>query len=98
MLAEGFEEALQRLAEEAEARDQARAARDAFIEAQFPLLDAAFVQMAREATGIHPRLAVVAVPVVETFTGRGFTALSKTVVEVRSTLYGAVESVRFTPG
>ncbi|MGH7393924.1 MAG: hypothetical protein ACREM3_31365 [Candidatus Rokuibacteriota bacterium] len=98
MLAERFEETLVRTQNEATERQQARSSRDDFIGVQFPRLDAAFVAMVRDVTGTHPRLAVVTTPVTETFTGRGFATLTRTVIEVRSTLYGAVEGVRFTPG
>lgn len=98
MLAERFRETLQRLEGVEAERRATRAARDQFIAAHFPTLDAAFVGMVRSVTGIHPRLAVVTTPVTDIFTGRGFATLDRTVVEVRSTLYGSVQSARFTPG
>lgn len=97
MLAERFRETLQRLGSVETERRAVRAARDQVIAARFPALDAAFVAMVRSVTGIHPRLAVVTTPTADTFTGRGFATLDRTIVEVRSTLYGAVEGVRFTP-
>jgi len=98
MLADRFRVVQQELQDDAAARAGERAARDAFIAAQFPVLDAAFNALVDEATGAHPRLAVVRTPVTDPFTNRGFASLDKTVTDVRSTLYGPLEQVRFTPG
>jgi hypothetical protein len=97
MLADRFVEAVDKLEADAAAVEEARAARDAFIEANFPALDQAFVNMVQAVTGTHSRLAVFMTPVIDTFTNRGFTSLTKTVVEIRSTLYGPIERVTFTP-
>lgn len=97
MLAERFDEALEALAAAAAEREQARNERDEFIEEKFPELDAAFSNMVTAVTGNHPKLAVIKTVVTDTFTGRGFATLNKTVIDVRSTLYGPVEEVRFTP-
>jgi hypothetical protein len=97
MLADRFAEAVDKLQADAAAQEEARAARDSFIEVNFPLLDQAFVAMVRAATGTHPRLAVSTTTVIDTFVNRAFTSLTKTVVEIRSTLYGPIERVTFTP-
>ncbi len=97
MLADKFQEVVDALEAKAAERQQASAARDAFIATNFPLLDQAFSDMVSAATGSHPRLAVVKTMVTETFTGRGFATLNKTVIDVRSTLYGPIELLRFTP-
>ncbi|HYJ78716.1 MAG TPA: hypothetical protein VEW03_03865, partial [Longimicrobiaceae bacterium] len=68
-----------------------------FIPVQFPAMDAAFNGLVDAATGVHPRLSVVRTTLTDTFTNRGFASLNKTVTDVRSTLYGPLEQVRFTP-
>lgn len=97
MLATKFQETLAKLQADAVARQQALAQRDAFIQAQFPVLDAAFSAMVSRVCGSHPRLAVIKTAVTDTVTNHTFTTLSKTVIEVRSTLYGPLEVVTFTP-
>jgi hypothetical protein len=97
MLAARFQDVVAKRLTATDRTQQARADRDAFIQAQFPLLDAAFSAMVDVAVGTDPRLAIVRTPTTDTFTNHTFASLPKTVIEVRSTLYGPVESVRFTP-
>jgi hypothetical protein len=97
MLAARFQDAVAKRLTATDRTQQVRADRDAFIQAQFPLLDAAFSTMMDVAVGTDPRLAIVSTPAIETFTNHTFASLAKTVIEVRSTLYGPTESVRFTP-
>jgi hypothetical protein len=97
MLADQFQEVQQELQDDDAERAAARAARDAFIAAQFPAMNTAFNGLVDEATGVHPRLSVVRTPLTDTYTNRGFASLNKTVTDVRSTLYGPLEQVRFTP-
>jgi hypothetical protein len=91
---QGFLEA--RAAREA-ARVLARAERDAFILAQFPLLNARLVDLVSEAVGLHSRLAITVVPMVETVVGRTFATLPKTAVRVAASLGAATQTVSFTP-
>lgn len=97
MLATKFQEALDKLQADATSRQQASTQRDAFIQAQFPVLDAAFSAMVSRVCGTHPRLALVKTVVIDTVTNHTFATLTKTVIEVRSTLYGPLEVVTFTP-
>jgi hypothetical protein len=95
MLADQFVSAEQAMQQEAQEERQRHAERDEFIRVQYPALTLAFSQMADAATGVHPRLAVARGTVTEVFTGRGFTSLDNVQIDVRSTLYGAPEIVRF---
>jgi hypothetical protein len=83
------------------ARDAARQAqrleRDAFIQAQFPLLNARLIELIGEAVGLHSRLAVSTAPMVETVVGRSFESLNKTAVSVAATVEGTAQSVALTP-
>jgi hypothetical protein len=83
------------------ARDAARQAqrleRDAFIQAQFPLLNDRLIELVEEAVGLHSRLAVSTTPMVETVVGRSFATLDKSSVRVAATLNGVAQSVSFTP-
>lgn len=97
MLAERFQELIEARAAEAEERQEARQARDAFIKLQFEALDQAFADLVVAVTGSHPRLSVVSTAVTEAIANRHFATLDKTVTEVHSTLYGTLEQVRFFP-
>lgn len=97
MLADRFQATEAALQAQAQARAQASADRDAFIAARFPTLDTLMGTRLANTTGVHPRLAVVNTPLTDTFTNRGFATMDKTVREVRSTLFGPLEAVRFTP-
>jgi hypothetical protein len=83
------------------ARDAARQAqrleRDAFIQAQFPVLNARLIELLGDAVGLHSRLAVSTTPMVETVVGRSFATLNKSSVRVAAALNGAAQSVSFTP-
>lgn len=83
------------------ARDAARQAerleRDAFILAQFPLLNTRLANLVSDAVGLHSRLAVTAVPMVEAVVGRSFATLPKNAVRVAASLGGAARTVTFTP-
>ena len=98
MLADKFKTTFDALQAKAAKDQAARLDRDKVIQSKFPALDAAFSKLVDGATGSHPRLAVVKTPVTDTFTNRGFTTLDKTVIEIRSTLYGPLERVVCTPG
>ena len=97
MLSDRFDTAVDHLQQQAQARQTARNARDAFIVANWPVIDAAFAAMIANVTGVHPRLAVVSTLVTDVFTGHAFPTLDKTVTTVVSTLYGSPERVQFTP-
>lgn len=79
------------------ARQAARLDRDAFILAQFPLLNARLLAIVTDAVGLHSRLAITTTPLVETVVGRSFASLNKTAVRIAATLDGAVQTVSFTP-
>src|SRR5262245_47907280 len=97
MLADRFQAESDRVAAKATQAQQARVDRDNFIKIQFPALDTAFSGMVTAVSGSHPKLAVIKTPVTDTFAGRGFATLNKTFIEMRSTLYGPLERVTFTP-
>lgn len=83
------------------ARDAARAAdrvaRDAFIVPEFALLSATFEQLLADALGFNARIAVTVTPVVQPVQGRTFATLATRVVNVRSTIGAAPQTVTFTP-
>lgn len=81
----------------ADARDAERAARDAFILAQFPLLGARFDTLLRTALGIDSRVTVTVVPLVHPVVGRSFPTLPVDTWVVRSLFNGAPQTVTFTP-
>jgi len=97
MLGQSFQTEFARLQDQEAVNLKARARRDAFIQAQFPILDAAFAQMVEAVTGSGPALKVVHTPATETITNHTFTTLTKTVTTIQSTLYGPQESLTFTP-
>lgn len=79
------------------ARQVERAARDAFIQAQFPLLNARLLELVASTVGLHSRLAITTLPLIETVTGRSFATLNKTAVTVTAQVGLAPASVSFTP-
>ena len=79
------------------ARQAARLERDAFILAQFPILNARLLELVSDAVGLHSRLAIAAVAMVETVTGRSFVSLPKNAVRVAASLGAATQTVTFTP-
>ena len=79
------------------ARQAARLERDAFILAQFPLLNARLLERITDAVGLHSRLAIATTPMVETVVARSFATLDKTAVRVTAALTGAPQSATFTP-
>jgi hypothetical protein len=97
MLADHFATESDRLALQAGNLGMARAVEDSLIESQFSVLNARFVTMVGVIAGQHTRLSVNTIPLVDTITTRSFTTLNKTVVEMRSTLYGPLERLTFTP-
>jgi hypothetical protein len=97
MLSTLFQQELSRLAQRATNVQAQRAARDAFIQAQFPLLDAAFAAMVDSTVGSEAHLTVTHTPATDTFTNHSFASLNKTITNVQSILYGTQENVIFTP-
>lgn len=85
-----------RAARQAERNDE-RSARDAFIQAQFPLMAERFEVLLQEALGVHSQLNVQITPVVLPVQGRNFAALPIRVVRVRSMLAADAQTVTFTP-
>jgi len=78
-------------------RDAARTARDAFVQAQFPLLNARLLEIVRDAVGTHSRLNVTAVAQTLNVIGRSFATLPQTVVTVAATVDAQPLSLRFEP-
>ena len=97
MLAEKFKIALEKLQAKAVEQQQARAARDNVIKVKFPELDSAFSNLVTTVCGSHPKLALIKTTVTDFFTNHSFATLDKTVIEIRSTLYGPLEKAMFTP-
>ena len=97
MLAQTFQEVVDDRLDQSQENQAARAERDDFIKLHFEQLDVQFSQMIDTVTGTHARLDVTRSAIQQPITNRGFTFLDKTIVEVRSTLYGNLEIVRFTP-
>lgn len=97
MLSGLFQQELTRLAQRAADVKAQRATRDAFIQTEFPLMDAAFATMVDTTVGSDPHLAVTHTPATDTFTNHTFVTLNKTITNVQSTLYGNPENVLFTP-
>jgi hypothetical protein len=95
MLAERFTTAEAGMQQQAQEDADRRAARDEFIRVQYPLMNQRFATMVNAATGSHPRLQIARGVVTEVFSGRGFASLDNTQTEIRSTLYGPPEIVRF---
>jgi len=97
MLSALFQQELTRLAQRASDVQAQRGARDAFIQAQFPLLDAAFATLVDTIAGAEAHLTVTHTPATDSFTNHAFVTLAKTITNVKSTLYGTAENVLFTP-
>lgn len=97
MLAERFQILTEQRLAAAARIAQARAARDAFVAVEFPSLNNALLAMVQAVTGSDPRLAVTTSTAVQAYPGHSFGSLSAIIIEVRSTFYGPVELVRFTP-
>lgn len=74
-----------------------RAARDAFIQAQFPLLDDQFESMLRAGLGLDARIVIQVNPVTYTVQGRSFASLTVNTWTAAFTLDGTTRSVTFTP-
>jgi hypothetical protein len=81
----------------AAARQAERLSRDAFIQAQFPVLNTRLLELLAEAVGEHSRLAIATTPLVENVIGRSFATLGKTVIRVTATLGAGAQTVTFTP-
>ena len=81
----------------AAARTRERAARDAFIQAQFPLLNAVLVERITAAVGLHSRLALSTTVQTLAVTGRSFATLPQRVVTVAATVDVTPLRVTFTP-
>jgi hypothetical protein len=96
-LAVQLQDYLDSQAARATARQADRLSRDAFIQAQFPVLNARLLELLTDAVGQHSRLAIATTPVVENVIGRSFTTLNETAVRVTATLEGAAQTVAFTP-
>jgi hypothetical protein len=75
----------------------ARTARDAFIQAQFALLNQRLIDLVAAAVGTHSRLTLAETALTEAVTGRSFTSLAKTALEVRADLDGGLQTIAFTP-
>jgi hypothetical protein len=88
---------LTRRAQREAAATAARATRDAFIQAQFPLLNQRLIDLVTAAVGQHSRLTLAATALTETVTGRSFASLAKTALEVRADLDGGLQTIAFTP-
>ncbi|MBZ5523737.1 MAG: hypothetical protein LAP21_16005 [Acidobacteriia bacterium] len=97
MLSQQFQQETARRATQSAATQQARAARDAFIVVQWPLLDAAFAALVDSAVGTEAHLSITHTPATDNFTNHTFASLNKTITAVQSTLNGAPETVTFTP-
>lgn len=96
-LSERFATVRSRIDARVAAAQSERAARDAFIQAEFEQLAADFAAQVGAVCGTHPRLAVVTTSETTPVINRSFATLTNTLVDVTSTLYGPTETVRFTP-
>lgn len=81
----------------AAARAAERATRDAFIVAQFPVLNALLEELIRSAVGLHSRLIVTATPQTLAVTGRSFASLPQQIVNVAATIDTTTVNLTFTP-
>lgn len=81
----------------AAARQAQRLSRDAFILAQFPVLNARLLELVTDAVGQHSQLSLATTPLVENVTGRSFATLNKTAIRVTAALGGAPQTVAFMP-
>jgi len=96
-LAVQLQDYLDSQAARAAARQAERLSRDAFIQAQFPVLNARLLELVTDAAGQHSRLMLATTPLVENVIGRSFTTLNETAIRVTTTLGGAPQTVAFTP-
>jgi hypothetical protein len=96
-LAEQLQNYLDAQAARDAARQSQRLARDAFIQAHFPVLNAHLLDLLTEAVGQHSRLALTTIVLVDNVVGRSFATLNKTVIGVTATLGGTPQTVTFTP-
>jgi hypothetical protein len=97
MLSDLFQQETARRASQASATQQKRTARDAFIVAQWPLLDAAFAKLVDSSVGTEAHLSITHTPATDNFSNHTFASLNKTITTVQSTLNGAAEKITFTP-
>lgn len=85
-----------RQAREAE-RAAGRAARDAFIQAQFALLGTRFDALLREALGLHSGFTLAVTPISYAVQNRTFTVLNLNTWSVTALFNGAPQTVAFAP-
>lgn len=78
-------------------RDAERAARDAFIVAQFALLQTRMDGLLRDAAGLHSALALSVAPQLLPVRGRSFASLAITVWTLRATFNGTPQTLSLTP-
>ena len=97
MLSDRFQQETARRASQSAATQQKRADRDAFIVAQWTLLDTALASLVDSTVGAEGHLSITHTPATDTFTNHTFVSLNKTVTTVQSTLNGAPEKLTFTP-
>jgi hypothetical protein len=97
MLSDLFQQETARRASQAADTQAKRAARDAFIVVQWPLLDAAFTSLVSSIVGTEGHLSITTAPATDHFTNHTFASLNKTITTVKSTLNGSAEQVTFTP-
>lgn len=81
----------------AAAKTAERAARDAFIQAQFAALSAQFDAMLRDALGVHSRIAIASVEIALDVHCRTFATLDVPSWTVTSTIESVPKVVTFTP-
>jgi hypothetical protein len=81
----------------AAARTAERAARDTFIQAQFPVLNTLLEQQVIAAVGAHSRLAVSSSAQTLAVTGRSFATLPQRIVTVSATVDVTPLTLTFTP-
>jgi hypothetical protein len=86
----------QRAARDA-SRAAARAARDTFIQTQFPLLNARLIDLLRIAVGLHSQVTVTTTTQTLQVTGHLFATLPQTVATVSATIDTQVSRVTFAP-
>ena len=78
-------------------RAAGRAARDAFIQAQFALLGAHFDALLREALGLHSGFTLTVTPVSYAVQNRSFTVLNLDTWSVVAQFNGTPQTVAFAP-
>jgi hypothetical protein len=97
MLSDLFQQETARRASQAADTQAKRAARDTFIAAQWPLLDAAFAALVDSSVGTEGHLSITHLPATDHFTNHSFGSLNKTITTVKATLNASAEHVTFTP-